>query len=182
MQEKEKMYDWIIPSIRNRSLSKVPESGEYNFRIEKAKQQLKMNPVDKETIIGYVNEFLVGLKMQPIDDPHVKPKSTLKRRFDYTRINEASKQDIVWIKFTKSEYISVIGTSCDISFSEYAKNNTPAGIINQVLKQEWDEEDVLIFPLIGIPEHLYRSDIESGIGNYLISKGVPILDYYSHIF
>lgn len=31
-----------------------------------------------------------------------------------------------------------------------------------------------------ITDGLNRSDIESGIGNYLISQGIPILDYYSH--
>ncbi len=177
------MYDWIMPSIRNRSLSRKPENGEYNFRIEKAKQQLMLSPVDREEIVDYVNEFIVGLGMKRIDNPHVKPKAAEKRRFDYAKINPDSKDDIVWIKFSKrnnDDYISVIGTSCDIFFSDNAKNNTPAGIINQVLGLEWDEDDVLIFPLINMPKHLYRSDIESGIGNYLISKGVPILDYYSH--
>lgn len=43
------------------------------------------------------------------------------------------------------------------------------------------EAYVLIFPLVNIPDGLDRSDIESGIGNYLISKNVPILDFYSII-
>lgn len=30
------------------------------------------------------------------------------------------------------------------------------------------------------PEGLQRGDIERGVGNYLISKNVPILDFYSH--
>ena len=180
MLDKYKMYDWIMPSIKNRSLSKIPENGEFNFRIEKAKQQFELLPVERDIIAKYVNEFLDGWGMKTIDNPHVKPKKTKKRRIDYSKINSESKEDIIWIKFTTDNYISVIGTSCDISFSNYAKSHTPVGIINQVLGQEWDEDDVLIFPLIGMPSNLYRSDIESGIGNYLIAKGVPILDYYSH--
>ena len=174
------IYHWIMPSIRNRSLKELPKNGEYNFRIEKAREQLKMDPVDRDIIIGYVNEFLVGLNMQRVANPHYQPKEGELRRIDYSKINPDSKDDIVWIKFTKSNYISVIGTSCDISFSQNTINKTTAGIINQYFNQEWDEDDVLIFPLIGIPEHLFRSDIESGVGNYLISKGVPILDFYSH--
>ena len=47
---------------------------------------------------------------------------------------------------------------------------------------EWDEGTVLVFPLINLKKlkDLDRSDIESGIGNYLIDNDVPILDYYSH--
>lgn len=64
---------------------------------------------------------------------------------------------------------------------DYAKNNTTAGLINQYLNLEWDDSEVLIFSLNDIRDReLNRSDIESGIGNYLISKGVPILDFYSH--
>lgn len=174
-------YKYISPSIKNRSLSSVTTGG-YNFRLERAKQQSNIKAVDREVIIKYVNEFLDEMGMKKAINPHVRPKPGRIRRFEYSIINPESKEDIVWIKFTKDNYISVVGTSCDISFSEYAKKNTSAGIINQVLGKEWDESDVLIFPLIDIPDGLYRSDIESGIGNYLISKGVPILDYYSHNF
>lgn len=78
----------------------------------------------------------------------------------------------------------MIGVGCDIQFTKKAKENTSAGKINTFLggENEWDEKHVLIFPLNGIEklEEFNRSDIESGIGNYLIAKNVPILDYYSH--
>lgn len=67
---------------------------------------------------------------------------------------------------------------CDIYFTDFAEKNTTAGRINQILNQKWDDTVVLVFPLVNIPDGLNRSDIESGIGNYLISQGVPILDYY----
>ena len=76
--------------------------------------------------------------------------------------------------------ISVIGTSEDIFFTKNTKDKSSSGKINEKLKLEWVEDYVYIFPLLNIPEGLYRSDIESGIGNYLIDKGFPILDYYSH--
>ncbi|WP_017209979.1 hypothetical protein [Clostridium beijerinckii] len=171
---------WIMPSIKNRTVSNDNLNGKLNFRIEKAKEQYQLPVVKREDIIKYVKDFLSSMDMEISFDPAIKPKKREKRRIDYSKINKESKEDIVWIKFTTENYISVIGTGCDIYFSDYAKNNTTAGLINQSLGLEWDDREVLIFPLKNIKDGLYRSDIESGIGNYLISKGVPILDFYSH--
>lgn len=171
---------WIMPSIKNRTVSTDNLNGKFNFRIEKAKEQHKLPVVEREDIIKYVNDFLYSIGMEKSVDPVIKPKKTEKRRIDYSKINKENKEDIVWIKFTNDNYISVIGTGCDISFTEYAKNNTTAGLIIQSLDLEWDDSEVLIFPLNNIQDGLNRSDIESGIGNYLISQGVPILDFYSH--
>lgn len=52
--------------------------------------------------------------------------------------------------------------------------------IDHLLGESWDESYVFIFPLYNIPEELNRSDIESGIGNYLIANNIPIIDFYSH--
>lgn len=122
--------------------------------------------------------------MSKVKNPYVHPKNTKSRRIDYAKIksenNLDDKNNIVWIKFATNGFISVIGTGCDIYFTDNIKNVTTSGLINQKLDLEWDENMVLIFPLKNIPKGLNRSDIESGIGNYLISKGVPILDFYSH--
>ncbi len=93
-------------------------SGGYNFRLERAKQQSNLKAVDREVIIKYVNEFLDEMGMKKAINPHVRPKHGRIRRFEYSKINPESKEDIVWIKFTKDNYISVVGTSCDISFSD----------------------------------------------------------------
>jgi len=58
------------------------------------------------------------------------------------------------------------------------KYNT-SGIIIRSLDQVWDESFVLVFPLKNIGKGKDRKKIECGIGNNLIDKGVPILDYYS---
>lgn len=84
--------------------------------------------------------------------------------------------DIIWMKFTTDDYLGVVATSLDINFST---TNTSGKIINH-LDKKWNEEFVLVFPLPNIPKPLNRQLIESGIGNYLISKNVPILDFYSH--
>lgn len=179
MNDKEYLK-WIMPSIRNRSVSIEDINGNFNFRIEKAKEQNILPKVSREQIIEHVNDFLISIGMEKVSEPRIKPMKREKRRIEYGKINNENREDIVWIKFSNNNRISVIGTGCDISFSDYAKNNTTAGLINQSLGLEWDESEILIFPLYNIKYELNRSDIESGIGNYLISKGVPILDFYSH--
>ena len=178
------VFSYIMPSIKNRSLKYVDGKKDFNFRLEMARIQAEKEPVDQEVLIRYVNEFLEMLGMEVVENPRVEVRGGETHRINYSSITTrlTNKDDIVWIKFTDDNFISVIGTSRDIYFSEKAKNNTSSGIINQKLNKDWDEKEVLIFPLINIPDGLYRSDVECGIGNYLISKGVPILDYYSHIY
>lgn len=117
-----------------------------------------------------------------------------------------SSKDIVWMKFAKAKtmgpFLGVVGCSNDINFDippcDYVYDE-PRRIVNGKIKSwkyntsgillhsvglEWDESFILVFPLIGLKEgkegKKQRHEIENGIGNYLISKGVPIIDYYSH--
>ncbi|CQB90089.1 Uncharacterised protein [Chlamydia trachomatis] len=90
------------------------------------------------------------------------------------------------MKFTDQGFLGVVAASNDINFfipkdgeTDVSNLNT-AGIIVYTLKQSWDRSFVLAFPLKSIPDDLKCGDIEIGIGNYLISQNVPILDYYSH--
>ncbi len=182
-------------------------------RFNKAENQSTIKPTDIQQVINLTNEFLKMLGMDTIENP----------KLDNQRIAELCKKnlymdynihkqiqldnnlkdigDVVWMKFTKDEYLGVVATSNDINFDfpssieEYDdttdgrekskfnkwKYNT-SGIIIHHLQKKWDREFVLIFPLINIPDGYKRRDIECGIGNYLIEKGVPILDYYSHNF
>ena len=181
---------WIFPSIKNRSVDL--EDKLFNFRLKKAREQYIQackSELDEKYLVDCVNEFLDQLGMKIITNPKIVLKNTESHRISYSKIRSEygnQKDDIVWIKLSVSEsgikMISVIGTSEDIFFTENTKNNSSSGKINKKLKLEWVEDYVYIFPLLNIPEGLYRSDIESGIGNYLIDKGFPILDYYSHNF
>lgn len=86
-------------------------------------------------------------------------------------------RDIVWLKFTTKGHLGVVAKSFDIN---YGYNCSSGKLIKQV-DEEWDKSFVLIFPLKPEILNKYTSgDIELAIGNYLISKGVPIIDYYSH--
>ena len=166
------------------------------FRFDKAEEQAEISSdmikrcilPTKEDIIKYVNEFFSNIGMENVDP---KTQKTGRIYYEIWKDNKSNgmveKDDIVWIKFTENGVIGVIGTSCDI-FLGFPKNenySTSDRIVDYVKNKKgkgysWDTENVLIFPLCKIPEGLNRSDIESGIGNYLIFKGVPILDFYSH--
>jgi predicted lipase len=81
------------------------------------------------------------------------------------------------LKFTTDGYLGVVAGSFDINFS-YEK--TAGRLVNSVGKV-WDETFVLIFPLTkDILNGRKKTDIETAVGNYLIDKGVPIIDFYSH--
>lgn len=152
---------------------------------------------DREKIISLVNEYLVALKIGEVKNPEVSVRKGVDRRIKYSKIWEniknsegRNKRDIVWLKFTRNGVVEVVGTSCDIFFDE--ERSSTEKLMNELRERlndktdEWykgletDDKEVLIFPLRNIPNELGRADIESGIGNYLISKGVPILNYFSH--
>lgn len=159
-----------------------------DFRLNKAKEQVAFAPANVEDIIMYVNEFLGALGMKQIENPIVhNPLSVSYQRLKIEN-KLKSKKDIVWMKFTKDGYLGVVAQSNDINFaiplskSEYkmVQKYTTAGILVHQLHKEWDESFVLIFPLINIPKEYERGDVERAIGNYLIEKNVPIIDFYSH--
>lgn len=86
-------------------------------------------------------------------------------------------KNILWLKFTISGHIGVIAKGMDIN---YDYHSTSGKLINETHEQ-WDESFVLIFPLTDIMlTNRNTGDIERAVGNYLISKGIPIIDYYSH--
>ncbi|MDK7182423.1 hypothetical protein [Lacticaseibacillus rhamnosus] len=164
-----------------------------NIRFKQAERELflakshsKSHNFLNETI-RYTNEFLKKMGNEIVSDPKfevsrgaIRP-SNKNVKIDYCKIKRANKLfnegHIIWMKFTKDGYLGVVAAGTDINFSE----NTTSGQIIRHVDQEWDENFVLIFPLSRISDGL-RKDIECGVGNYLIQKGVPILDYYSHRF
>ena len=165
-----------------------------DVRFKKACEQAEMKPVKVDVIIKVINEFLERIGMEKIDNPIVE-KECLERLLngDYGFITEKytlkDKRDIVWLKFTKDGYVGVVAASSDINFKypkseeDYTKEKcNTSGIIVHSLDKEWDKEFVLVFPLINIPEGYKRGNIETAIGNVLVEKGIPILDYYSHIY
>lgn len=164
-------------------------------RFDKAEEQAELKAKKVQEIIDYTNEFLGLLGMNSAINPIIERESFENNL--YKEIKEKNnlkdERDMVWMKFTKDGFLGVVATSNDINFqipndsSEYKEKLTKikwkyntSGIIIHHLKKKWDESFVLIFPLQNISEKLKRGDVERGIGNYLIKKEVPILDFFSH--
>ncbi|MGI5898738.1 MAG: hypothetical protein ACOX8S_02320 [Christensenellales bacterium] len=163
-------------------------------RFIKAEEQAKLEPIDVSVIIKHTVEFLGLLNMNlderfnPKQDEDIDSISSIKSLYEKIKQENslADKRDIVWMKFTRDGFLGVVATSNDINFDmppskdEYNNKHSTSGIIIHNLGKTWDEDFVLIFPLRKIPADLKRGDVERGIGNYLIKKGVPILDFFSH--
>lgn len=171
------------------------------YRLDKAKEQASLPPAKVETIIAHVNDFLKAIGADTVELPIIHQPM----RIDYEQIKDdyalKDKRDIVWMKFTADGYLGVVATSDDINFdiplssSDYNrgwwsyrnnqkykwnwKHNT-SGILVHQLGKEWDTSFVLVFPLGNIPAGYERWEVERAIGNYLIDKGIPIIDFYSH--
>lgn len=174
--------------------------GESDYRLNKARTQAALPPVPPDTITEYVNTFLGGMGMRGIPaaealcrirNPKYPGRSVgyAKRSLQYQL---ADKGDIVWMKFTERGHLGVVASGNDVNFDmpehteEYTQRDgrgwlhTSSGILLHRLGEQWDTSFVLVFPLAPIPAGRTRRDLERAIGNYLIAKGVPILDYYSH--
>ncbi len=173
------LYKWIIPCGQDRRLD-VKTKGEIAFRYKVAGMEVeKINtPPTIETVKDYVNEFLDHIGMKPTC--HIYPIVHKRRKISYCAVQKEygtkDIKDLVWIKFTNKKYVGAVCVSNDVNF---LYNNT-SGRIVKYLNQEWNKEFVLLAPLCDIPDGMDRRSIESGVGNYLIAKNVPILDFYSH--
>ena len=190
MTEEIKQYFRCDPDTPYGRESSVHFSSTY--RLDKAKDQASLPPVDIKEIIDFVNDLLKAVGIPPVESPRIDHP----QKIDYQEIQKAhalaDKDDIVWLKFTEDGYLGVVAASADINFdlpldeSEYHiqekdgwLHNTP-GILAHQLGKKWDASFVLLFPLANIPSGYKHGDIERAIGNYLIDKKVPILDFYSH--
>lgn len=210
MQIKDYLYDDPLAYWYNWQGEKRRQSVHRDsyVRLNKAKEQAAKKPVDKEKIKEYVKEFLKANNIITAENPEFDPKeinySTIKDKY-----NLKDERDIIWMKFTKDGFLGVVATSTDINFdippnpdeydikvlkwNEYTKKEVydwkwnSAGILVHKLMSEnivegWDDSFVLIFPLSNIPVGYTRGDVEKAVGNYLIQKKVPIIDYFSHMY
>lgn len=166
------------------------------FRIDKANIELEnynniYNGINYESsvkkVIDLVIEFLdsVGIASPCYNGSYIFcfSKDNLNKEIDYNDIKNKcdlnNKTHLIWMKFLQNGMLGVVAASNDINFNY---NNTSGIILSKVNgSYKWNDSFVLLFPLSNITDGL-RKDLECAIGNYLISKGVPILDYYSHCY
>ena len=143
------------------------------YRRKRALEQFTKKICSVESIIEHTLEFL---KTIGIDSLCIKCRLN---EIDYMKIKQEhqlnSEGHIVWMKFIKSGHLGVVAAGKDVNFG-YEKSS---GKLIASINKEWDKSFVLLFPLQNITDD-DRHKIERGIGNYLISKEVPIIDYYSH--
>lgn len=197
----------VLPNGKCR-LYYLGEDGEK--RTKEALRQATLAPVPLATVFAYINEFLNYIVDFPIaaeksgdiilegkkedvighgiwikNEYQWKPQSNkppyLSNDPKYEAIqkyfNFSFQKDIVWIKFTKDGYVGVV---CDSSDINHSYSNTSGKLIRSI-NQEWDTKNLFVFPITGaMTKYKKRKQIETGIGQYLISKSVPIIDFYSH--
>ena len=87
-------------------------------------------------------------------------------------------KNLVWMRFTDSGHLGVIGASNDIKFP--GSGNSSFEIIH-FCDLKWDTSFQLVFPLTqtkGDWNKIHQT--ETAIGNYLIENNVPIIDFFSH--
>lgn len=98
--------------------------------------------------------------------------SSIKNKFGLSHT-----KNILWLKFTTSGHLGVVAKGMDINF-DY---NITAGELVKKVGNQWDESFVMIFPLTDlILGNRTTEDVERAVGNYLVGKNVPIIDFYSH--
>lgn len=171
-----------------------------NRRILKAKEEYKKIPVPISVIVSYLDNFLnqvsvynrtnvenINLNQQHHDfiSRAILVKNCPWNSHEYydeimTKYNLASVKDIVWLKFTEDGYLGVVGSGNFINF-DYDTSSSALIKVNNKLKK-WNETVIVIVPLTKdlFGQRHTRKELKRAIGNFLISKHVPIIDYYSH--
>ena len=168
-------------------------AGKLTARQKKAMSEKRKPAVECDGIIKLTNEILVAGGFEPVDNPilkgdllieilaHSSDNENLKEKY-YKEILQpyglSSAKQLIWMRFANDGHLGVVAASNDINFD----HDTNSYKIIEPCKLDWDTSFVLIFPLKATSANIKynRDDVETAVGNYLIEKGVPILDFYSH--
>lgn len=117
----------------------------------------------------------------PIWDDDAKIYTFYDEKYDVIKTVFSLKyaNDIIWLKFTKDGYVGVVADSFDINFNY---NNSSGKLLEMINPRKyWDDSFVYIFPLDkSVIEKYTRKRVETAVGNFLLEKNVPIIDFYSH--
>lgn len=145
------------------------------------RSQVEQIKLDKEKQI-IIDNGIIAVDChwtEPIYDNELRKYTYYDRKYDIIKdkFDLRYPNDIIWLKFTVDGYVGVVAKSFDINF-DY---DTTSGELLRLVNKEWNSSFVLIFPLTqDILRYYDKRDLETAIGNYLIEKKVPIIDYYSH--
>lgn len=116
-------------------------------------------------------------------DTYDKKYDAIRTKFQLERVS-----DILWFKFTNKGHLAVVGSSCDINWIY----DLSCGFLVKEVKELFDDSFVFVFPLTqqlirtkAEPRSYLRkysvAELELAVGNYLLYKGVPIIDCFSHM-
>lgn len=146
-------------------------NGPTTTRFRRVEEQAKISPVDVDEITEVIyekfSEFIAKPIKYEITESQIETNGDVKICYkslkDKYRL--ADERDIVWMKFTKDNYLGVVADSNDINFDipnhrnmydEKRENGrwkyNSSGILIHYLGKEWDSSFVLICPIIKFPE------------------------------
>ena len=176
-----KVYSYV-----NEFLELVREENgftEKNIKIDTIKLDGKEHIIIDNGIVVRDNNWSSSHWNGKTYDKYDKKYDVIKEKFDLERVS-----DILWFKFTDKGHLAVVAKSCDINWNE----KLPCGVLVNEINEKLDDSFVFIFPLTQEmirtkeePNSFHRKysseELECAVGNYLISKGVPVIDYFSHM-
>ena len=154
-------------------------SDENDYRKKQAEKESRKEKVSIGNICKYAQDFLneIDVKSELIFIKGLDITLSINYELIKRQYNLSSQKDIIWLRFTQDGYLGVVASSNDINFDD----STNSSKIIKHLGKMWDSEIVIIFPLPNINGYNDGVLIEGMLGNYLLDKGIPILDRYSHM-
>ena len=166
----------------------------FDTRVEEGKSEFNKPIIEKSEILEILSNCL---KEKGISGEILFINLT-SEKIDYEQISKDHGTNgtghIIWLQFSNSGHVAVVGAGKDIGFSRNENKGTWS-ILSKIPHVEWNKEEVIIIPVRGLDKDSYglknvhkhgnnilrcRNGVEHCIGEYLINKGVPILNYYQH--
>ena len=177
----------------------MPIKPNWEERKQKALEILtkKLPILEENNDINKVIEYVANKISVCLNDKGIKGKVLCVNPADinYEKIsieyNLAAKGHIIWITFTNSGHVAVVGAGTDINFSKSKRYGT-WWLIDQLNKNiDWYKESVIVVPIEGLNKESNgiknvdnvlkcRNGVEHYIGECLMSFNIPILNYFSH--
>lgn len=151
---------------------------ENRYRFHKAQDEVTDVPPTKDKVRSVCGDFFAKAEI------HVTIIKSAPAGVAY--------RNSIWIKFLETGHIGVVGlglVNFDIppSDAEYDEKNedgswkwNPSGILVHQLGHSWDESGVLVLQINDVLEECTLEQIKRALGNWMIVKGLHIVDHYNH--
>ena len=176
----------------------MPKKFNLKERVDEARKQLEKETKTLDEIKTILSECL---EEKRISGEIITTNPSL-TKINYeeirTKYDTNGAGHLIWIQFTQSGHVAVVGAGKDIGFPKNPSRGT-ALILSKIKEEkpeaEWDTNKVILIPIKGLDRESYglknihkhgnnvlkcRNGVEHCIGEYLIKKGVPVLNLYQH--